>query len=67
MRAVNTTVDYKTDIRMFAIRCICIPVHVLICRVYQAAYEYKSVIIELSIKMDPFFTFPSNIIKNFKF
>jgi hypothetical protein len=63
LRAVNTTTDYKTDIRMFDIQFIYTPLHVLICRDHhQVVYEYISIAIELSIKINPFFTFSNNII-----
>jgi hypothetical protein len=51
-----TMVDYKTDIKIFDIWCIYISLHVLIWRDHhRVVCEYISVIIELPIKMDPFF------------
>jgi hypothetical protein len=48
---------------MFDIQLILHSTQVLICTIQQQmVYKYRSVIIELSIKMDPFFTFISNII-----
>jgi hypothetical protein len=60
LRAASTTIYYKIDIKMFVIWFIYNPLHVSVCR-DQVVHEYTSVIIELSIKMDPYFTF-TNII-----
>jgi hypothetical protein len=55
MKAVKTTIGYKTEIKIFVILFIYIPLHGPVCRDYrQVAYEYVPVLIELSIKMDQF-------------
>jgi hypothetical protein len=58
LRAVSTAADYKTDIKvLFASFIFCTPLHVSICRDHhQVVLEYISVVIELSVKIDPFFT-----------
>jgi hypothetical protein len=46
LRAVNTTVDYKTDTKICDIWFIYIPLHVSICGDHQVAYKYISVTVD---------------------
>lgn len=57
LTAVNTTTNYKTDIKILSFDYfIDIPLHVSICKDHnQVVYEFISVVIELTTKMDSFF------------
>jgi hypothetical protein len=54
LRAIITTAVYKTDNKMWAVQFVYISPHDSICRDHHHMnFEYISVIIELSTKMDP--------------
>jgi hypothetical protein len=63
LRAVNTTTNYKTDIKMFNIRLFLFTSHYT----FRSAetiirWSTNTYVIELSIKMGQFFTFANNVI-----